>query len=358
MQKSPIRWLARVTLSCCLVGALALSGFNLWTLSQSPAGAAFTDRSGAGIQAATERALLREATPETVTARISSLLDEDPRNWLAIAAIEALASERGITLPPALLAKRDDAYSSDHSVWATGQRCASCAFDASTCDLSAILLCRAPVDLTVIGDVAGLSRGASAHLLGQDVDEVDVILSAIGLTAVTLTVASGGSSLSIKAGAGFAKMAKSMNRLPAALTGPLMRAARDGFDWARLPAARNAQDVTDLMRPAVLRPAVAILDDSGRMVRNTSTLDGLHLMKYVDDPADLSRLARVSDALGPRTTGVIEILGKSRVLRLTMRVADEVWYAAAGLLGAFAALLGLLQSLFASSTLRLLRRIA
>ena len=69
-------------------------------------------------------------------------------------------------------------------------------------------------------------------------------------------------------------------------------------------------------------------------------------------------MARASDALGPRTTGIVEALGKSRVLRLTMRVADQGWYAAAGLLGAFAALLGLLQSLFASSSLRLLRRFA
>lgn len=358
MRTSPIRWLARFVLSCCLIGALALSGLNLWTLSQSPAGAAFTARSTAEIAAAAERALLREATPATLTARLQALLSEEPRNWLAINAVQTLADDRAILLPAAVIAQRDDAYSADHGVWVTGRRCASCAINASSCDLSAILICRAPVDLTMIGDVAGLARGASNHLAGREVDQVDVVLSAIGLSAVALTVASGGSSLSVKAGAGFAKMAKSMNRLPPALIRPLMRAAREGVDWARLPAARSTADVSALMQPRVLRPATAILDDAGRMVRNTGTLDGLHLMKYVDNPADLNRMARASDALGPRTTGIVETLGKSRVLRLTMRVADEVWYAAAGLLGAFAALLSLLQSLFASSSTRLLRRLA
>lgn len=358
MRKSPIRWVARVVLSCCLVGALALSGLNLWTLSQSPAGAAFTARSTAAIAAAAERALLREATPDKMTARLQALLSEEPRNWLAIDAIQTLANDRAITLTVNVIARRDEAYSADHGYWQTTRKCATCAIDASTCDLSAILLCRAPVDLTPIGDVAGLARGASNHLAGREVDQVDVILSAIGLSAVALTVASGGSSLSVKAGAGFAKMAKLMNRLPPALIRPLMRAGREGVDWARLPMARSADDVSALMQPRVLRPATAILDDAGRMARNTGTLDGLHLMKYVDNPADLKRIARASDAFGPRTTGIVETLGKSRVLRMTMRVADQVWYAAAGLLGVFAALLGLLQSLFASSSLRVLRRLA
>ena len=358
MRQSPIRWLARIVLSCCLIGALAVSGFNIWTLLHSPAGAAFTARSQEGIAAASERALLRAATAETVSARITSLLAETPRNWLAITASESLAAERGINLPPDVTVRRDEAYSTDHGLWMTGQKCARCTIDASTCELSAILLCRAPVDLSVIGDVAGLTRGAGAHLAGRDVDQVEMILSAIGLTAVALTVASGGSSLSIKAGAGFAKMAKAMNRLPATLTRPLMRAARAGIDWARLPSARRTQDVADLMRPAILSPATKIIEDTGRMVRRTGTLDGLHLMKYVDDPTDLSRIARVSEALGPRMVGVAETLGKSRLLRLTMRVADPVWHAAAGMIAALAALLSLVQSAMASSVMRLMRRIA
>ncbi len=356
MRGAPIRWLARIILSGCLIGALVMSGFNLWVLAQSPVGAAFTERSAAGIAAATERAVAQHASPQHVAARLDALMAEAPRNWLAIEAVAALAADRAIDLPPDLILQRDAAYAADHNLWLTTQKCARCAMDASTCELSAILICRAPVDLTVIGDVAGLSRGASSYLAGREVDQIEVILSAIGLTAVALTVATGGSSLSVKAGAGFAKTAKAMNRLPPAITHPLLRAAHGGVDWARLPAARNTADVAALMRPQVLRPATTILEDAGQMVRSTSTLDGLHLMKYVDDPADLSRMARASAALGPRTVGTVEVLGKARVLRLTMRVADSVWFAAAGLVAALVALLGLLETMIATRVLRMLRR--
>lgn len=357
MRKSPIRRVAQVILTGCLIGALAMSGVNLWSLAQSPAGSAFVARSTAGIEAATQRALAQQATPEALGTRIGVLLDEEPRNWLAIDAVADLAADRAVGLPPALMQQLTEARAADHSYWQTTQKCASCAMDARTCALSAIMLCRAPVDLTVIGDVAGLSRGASNYLAGREVDQVDIILSAIGLASVALIVASGGTSTPVKAGASFAKMAKSMNRLPPAIIRPLMRAAREGVDWARLPAARSATDVSALLRPQVLRPATAILDDAGRMVRRTSTLDGLHLMKYVDDPADLSRMARAADALGPRTVGVVETLGKARILRLTMRVADRVWFAAAGMVAALAALLGLLETMILSTGLRGLRRL-
>ena len=112
------------------------------------------------------------------------------------------------------------------------------------------------------------------------------------------------------------------------------------------------------MRPAILRPATAILDDTGRLTRNTGLPAALHLMKHVDSPADMARLARVSDAVGPRMVGVFEILGKSRALRLSMRLANEVWYAITGLLGFLAALTGLAASGLGSVVLRRLRRLA
>ncbi|MEE4345603.1 MAG: hypothetical protein V2I53_02355, partial [Paracoccaceae bacterium] len=56
--------------------------------------------------------------------------------------------------------------------------------------------------------------------------------------------------------------------------------------------------------------------------------------------------------------GAVEVLGKARLMRLSMRVADEVWFVFSGLIGALAALLGLLQSLFGSMLLRVLRRMA
>lgn len=352
-----IRWLARAVLSGLLIGSLVLSAINLTALLRAPVGAAFVARGVVEINAATELALARHATPATIARRLDALLSEAPRNWLAIDALGALAQDRAILLPPDLTARRDTAYAQDHSYWRRGEKCLSCLRDAATCPLSAILICRAPVDLTPLGDVVGLSRASLAYAAGREVDRVDLILSAIGLSALALAPSTGGSSLSIKAGAGFAKLAKSMNRLPDALSRPLVLAFREGVDWSRMSGIRRSSDLHALLRPDILRPATAILEDTGRMVRNTSVVDGLHLMKHVDTPADMTRLARVSDALGPRTVGVVEILGKSRALRLSMRLANEVWYTIAGLIGLITALIGFVGSGLGSIILRRLRRL-
>jgi hypothetical protein len=357
MTKQAIRWLARAVLSGLLIGSLVMSAINLTALARAPVGAAFVARGLAEIDTATELALARHATPTTIARRLDALLSEAPRNWLAINAVTALADDRAIPLPHDLTVRRDSAYAQDHNHWRTGEKCLSCLRDATTCPLSAILICRAPVDLTPLGDVFGLSRAALAYVAGRDVDRVDFILSAIGLSALALAPSTGGSSLSIKAGAGFAKLAKSMNRLPDALSRPLIRAFREGIDWSRMSGMRRTSDLDTLLRPDILRPATAILEDTGRMVRNTSVVDGLHLMQHIDTPADMARLARVSDTLGPRTVGVVEILGKSRALRLSMRLANEVWYAIAGLIGLITALIGLAGSGLGSLILRRLRRL-
>ena len=341
-----------------LIASLTLSAVPLVSLWRAPVGAALVERGPDGLDRVLARELVRHATPAQVAARLDALLAEAPRNWLAIEAVEEIAAERALPLPDDLIAQREAAWEQDSGLWLGATKCARCMWSAAECELSALLICRAPVDLTPVGDIAGVIRGGSNYALGREVDQVEVILSAIGLGAVGLALVTGGSSLTIKAGAGFAKTAKSMNRLPEALTTPLTRAFREGVDWARIGSVRTADDLTRLMRPEVLRPAVAILDDTGRLTRNTSVLAGLHLMKHVDSPKDMAALARASDALGPRTVGTLEILGKSRVLRATMRLADEVWSLVAGLAGMLAALVGLFWSALTSAVLRRLRRAA
>lgn len=358
MRGDAIRLMARLVLTGLMIASLVLAAVNISTLAKAPIGGAFVARGTAGLAVATEHALAIHATPEVVATRLEALLSEEPRNWRAIQAVEALAAERAIPLPADLLARRAAAWQADSGFWDGAGKCLQCIRDATTCDLTLLLMCRGPIELSPVGDLAGVIRGGLDYIAGRDVDEVDVILSVVGLTAVTLALWSGGSSLTIKAGAGLGKLAKSMNRLPDALTRPLVRVFREGVDWRGIGQVRGLDDLVGLMRPAVMRPAAVIVDDAGRMVRNTSTLDALHLMKYVDDPADLSRMARAADALGPRMVGTLEVLGKSRLMRLTMRMADEVWFVFGGLIGALAAALALFQSLMFSALSRRLHRAA
>lgn len=355
MAGDAVRGLARLLLTGLMIASLAVSATNLSALAKAPVGAAFVARGTAGIAAATEHALAVHATPAAVAARLDALLAEAPRNWLAIDAVTALAAERGIALPADLLNRRAEAWDEDSGLRTVAVACLQCIRDAATCDMTLVLMCRAPIELSAVGDLTGVVRGGLDYVAGREVDEVEVILSVIGLTALALAASSGGGSLTVKAGASFAKLAKSMKRLPDAITRPLIRSFREGVAWDGISQVRRLDDLVGLLRVDVMRPAARIAEDAGQMIGKTSVRDGLHLMKYVDDPADLSRMARASDALGPRMVGTIEVLGKSRVMRLTMRMADEVWLIFSGLIGALAAALALLQSLIFSALSRRLR---
>lgn len=337
-----------------MLASLALTGLNLRELTQNPLVSAFVDRSGAEIEAAMAREMAREATPERIEARLTDLLTEAPRNWLAITAVELLAAERGIALPPTLLEARAAAYAQDHGFWTRAGKCAACAVDPRACDLSAVLVCQAPMVLTPLGDVVVLGRESGNFMLGHDVDELDLGLSAVGLTAVLLTPATGGTSYMVGIGARGAKLARKMGLMSGKLTAMMTDAVRRGVDWGAVARARGTDDLHAAMRADVLAPVVRTLDDMGRTREVLGTTAALHVLRHVDTPADARLMANAAEAMGPRMLGPLEVLGKSRFLRVTMRLADQVWYAFAGIMAFFSAL----GSAIASAITGRLRRFA
>ncbi|MCC0076071.1 MAG: hypothetical protein H6898_05720 [Rhodobacter sp.] len=327
--------------------SLAWSGWWWGQILQAPAAALVVDRAASGLTAAYEQALSREATPEALAARISARLDEVPRDWVVIEALTDLAAELGIALPPALLERIAVLDAEDNGWIATGVSCAACAWDLRDCDLSSALACGVAVNLTVLGDLVALTREGAHYLAGDAVDQVDVALAFVGLGATGLVVATGGTSLAVKGGAAILRVAHRTGRLAPEILAVFRRAFAFGIDWARLPAVRSADELAGLARPAVLRPAVEVAQDLGRLNARLGTRQALHLMGAIDTPAEAARIGRAAEALGPRTLGAFELLGKSRFLRLAVRLSDEVWAVVAGLFSAMTSVLGLMTPLLA-----------
>lgn len=349
------RRLARYGLTLCLLALLGWSGWSLWALAQSPLGVPLVERSHAGMVAAYERALTRAATPEALAARIEERLNEVPRNWAALEALNALATAPGVSLPASLRDRYDALRAEDHGWLAQGRACVACAWDLRQCSLSATLACGIGVHLTVLGDLLSLTREGGQYALGQPVDEVEVTLSFVGLGATGLVLFSGGSSLSVKAGAAFLKTAHRSGRLQPGLLAVFHRAATQGVDWARLPAVRQVDDLAALARPNVLRPALETAESLGQVQARLGTRQTLHLVSYLDSPAEARALARSAQAMGSRTTGALEVLGKSRFLRMGLRLADEVWLLITLLTGAIWGLAGLAGAALGKRLLRGLR---
>ena len=353
-----IRRLARAGLTLCLLLSLCATGLAAWQIAHRPGIAPFVLRGQAEIVAATDRLMATEATPARLGALVARRLAEDPRNWIAIDALTEVAAERAVALPPDLIAARDAARATDDGWAHRTAACAACAYDPAVCSLSNVMICQVPVALTPLGDIAGLARAGSAYATGGDVDEIDLGLSLVGLAATGLVLASGGSSALVKAGAGTAKLARRMGLLSPRLTALGVDAARRGIDWAALPAARSAEDLTRLIRADAFAPVVATATDLGRIEGAVGLPRALHLLGYVDDAADARRLARATEALGPRTIGRIEVLGKARLMRATLRWSEAARAVIAGLCGLVGSLAALIGGAVQGGALRMMRRLA
>jgi len=338
-------------LACSLV-------FTLWSgirIARDPALRPFIDRGTDEIAAQMDRAMAEAATPARIAERLTALLAEDPRNWIAIDAVVEVAQEQGLPFDTRAV---DAAKAADNGLWSLTSNCMACAYDAANCQLSAMLLCQAPVVLTSLGDVAGLTRGGLAYLSDEPVDVLDVGLSAVGLGATALILASGGTTIGLRAGTAVIKTGRRMRLLSPPLTASLTRAVREGVDWAAIPALRGTDDVTRLLRPAILDPVTTVARQVNRIEGALPPTQTLHLLRYVDDGADARRIANAAETLGPRTVGRMEVLGKTRFLRATVRVSNVAVGLAAGFIGLMLALAGMMAQLGQTLALRTLRRIA
>lgn len=358
--RATIRRLARLALALLLLASLGGSFLSLRALARDPALHLLVERGAEEYRAAVDAALARRATEGRVAGLLSGYLAASPRDWVALRAVERVAAERGLPLHPTLVGRIEAAWAEDTAPLRLAADCAACAWDMGNCSLSQGLICNAPVTLSPVGDMLGLARQSGNWWAGAEVDRLDLALSAVGLGATALTIASAGTSsgasLPVKAGASGLRLAKGMRLMNPRLTARLLRVADEALDPAALRAARSLDDLGAAIRPAARAEITGLATGLVRMQGATDPTTALRLMPHIDDAADAARLARGAEALGARTLGAVEVLGKARFLRLGLRVSKTGVLLGASLAGLIAALAGLAGHLGQSLALRLLRR--
>ncbi|MDO9641435.1 MAG: hypothetical protein Q7J44_23150 [Pseudotabrizicola sp.] len=323
-------------------------------IANNPTLSPIIDRSAAELVALTDRMMAREATPARLDALITARLVETPRNWVALQALAGVAEEQGQPLPAAYA----QAWEEDSGVMAMSGDCLACIWDIRTCSLSTALICKAPILLTPVEDLRGVVKAGADYSMGQPVDQLDLGLSVLGLGATAALVATGGTSATVKAGTATIRLARGMGRLSPALTTRMAAAVTDGIRWADLPKVRGTDDAVALLRADALRPLADTVTDLGRVAEAAGPVPALHLLPLVDDAVDARRLARASEALGARTVSRAEVLGKSRLLRATIRISDTAIGLIVGLVGAMMSFAMMLAGLVQTMMIRALRRAA
>ena len=352
-----MRRLARAILALLALGSLGLTLWSGWQVWQSPGLTPLRERTTEEIVALTDAMMAREATAERMDALIRARLDEDPRNWVTLQALRGVVDERGLSVDPGLLAAYDVAWDEDTGLVALTGECLECLWDIEACSLSNVLVCKAPLMLTPLEDLRGIAKAGWDHLAGDEVDQLDLGLSIVGLGATALVLFTGGSSETVKIGASAAKLARGMKVLSPGLERMAVTAVRTGVDWPALARVGSLDDLGRAVRLDAFAPLGAVASDLGRVWDATGSTATLHLMRSVDDAAEARALAHAAEALGPRTVARAEVLGSGRLMRATVRVSELGWTVTLGLVGLMGSLAAMLAGAVQGAGLRALRRV-
>lgn len=352
--------MARRFANLFLMLALLASGYLFFDSARSiwanPQLKPFRDATVAEIEAAVERQLAAALNSNQLAEKLEMRLQEDPRNWVVLDALVVAAQENGTVLSDDLEAQLKAARDEDFSTLSLISDCAECALDFNACTLTLALACKAPILLTPIEDLRGIVQAGTDYAFGQPIDQIDLGLSIVGLSATGLALASGGSSLSLKGGSATLKLARGLNLLSPRLVDEVSSTLGRGINWAAVPTVRNVDDLAAVVRTETLVPLSGMLTDLGRTSETVGTAATLHLLPLVDTANDATRLSRLGAALGHKTVASAELLGKSRLFRATVRLTDQAIQLAVGVFGTLTAIGALLASAVQSVLIRKLRR--
>jgi hypothetical protein len=293
---------------------MASMGATLWALSTNPLAAPLVERTGEDFALALERAVARTASTPRIEAALAEAVaaGDAERASMLLSLADDLGREVDRAEAAALLAAAGG--------WTAGARdCVACMADVASCRSLALLgACAVPFEMSPLGDLNALRRAGAAWWDETEVDELEAGLALLGLGATGAALATGGTSLTVKAGAGTLRMARRMG----AVTPALARRMAVPVAWDRVPdwiAGRAPlAEVTDVARLAALGEVAA---DLGRVRAATSTAEALRLTRLVKGPEEARALARIAVATGPRTSRTVEILGLGRATRAGLRLS-------------------------------------
>ena len=187
-------------------------------------------------------------------------------------------------------------------------------------------------DFTVVGDVRDLNEQYGRYQQGLPVNQLVTSLAGVGVGLTAVTIGSAGVAAPVKAGASTLKLATKMNRLTRGFRDELTQIAGRVFNWDDFFRQVKGANLSELPRiarqmynPQAAKSLSVIADQANDIRKNTSIADSVHLLKYVDNTQDLSRLHRVSQRYGAQTRGIFLLLGKGAVrgvkmLRLTIEL--------------------------------------
>jgi hypothetical protein len=280
-----------------------------------------------------DRAVAERLSPAVAEREIEAALsagDVDLANSFA-----DLAGERGLAIRPELAARLADANSASASAMRNAGSFAHGLIIGEPSDMVG-LAGTALGDLFVFGDVRDAVREGVHYARGEQIDELVLGLSCVGIAVTAGTYASLGAGAPARIGLSLVKGAGKAGRLSARLASWVTHSVRGVVDMGAL---RRAFAEASITQPAIAVPAIAVraardavkLDkaeglvsavrDVGRVQAKAGTQAALDSLKIAEGPRDMSRFARLAEAKGGKTRAIIKLAGRAAIA-LTFALFD------------------------------------
>lgn len=271
-----------------------------------------------------DRAIGRSFDAATATREINAALAANDAD-LAQSFLE-LARERNVLVDPALTAKVEAANAGTAVAARSVESFAHGLITGEPEDLSG-LAGTALGDLFVLGDIRDAVREGTRFASGQQVDEMILGLSCVGLAITAGTYATVGVAAPARIGLTLVKAARKTGRIGSQMASWINRSVREVMDWSALQRAARGVSITEpalavrAAREAVkvekAQGLVHLVGDVGRIQAKAGTRAALDGLRLAEGPRDVSRIARLAAAKGGKTRAILKLAGRGAIL-LTM----------------------------------------
>jgi hypothetical protein len=195
-------------------------------------------------------------------------------------------------------------------------------------------------DFTVVGDVRDIYTEGKKYLANENYNKITLYLSVIGLGLSGATIVSLGSAAPIKASASILKSANKSAKLTKNFSKVLTNKLEKSIDLKVLKqidysSLNSIKKGAKAFKNSInLKPISAILKDLQTIKKNSSTIETIKVLKYIESEQDLKKLVKISNKYKKNTKSVLKVLGKSafRGAKIVVKKTTKYFLVLAGLI--------------------------
>lgn len=345
-------WLVRGLRISTIITAIAA----IWLAMVTPASRIWIDAGADLIEARVARVLETEFDQDWLDSTLKEEILKPQINWVLVDSTMEIARSKKMIPSPNIVKGLEIVNRRDRGTLGKIDNCRACAMGESSCRMADGMVCAIGIELTPIGDARALIEEGHHYVNGEEVDQISVTLAGVGLGATMAILVSGGSSLTVKSGAGLLKIARRAGRLTTRMQATLVRLGRNIIKWDKLPSSPRRMLDPAAYRAAINMPvatsAAALAADLNKTRKAMPLAHSITMLQYMDTAGDARRIGKVSTLAGSKTVAFLRRVGKTRVLRMTARFSRTA-RTMIGLVGVLVAqALALMAALFQARLIR------